>query len=331
MKLASRARWLAFSIAALPATALADRETGGAARPLSLSAVEVETIHCPRLRSERIEQLLRLELTTLVPVVSELPTLRVAFSCTDGSVRITLTDPVTIKDVTRDASLGASPDPERALALAASELFLASWAELLIPSVADDPRVPAAAAVVAKQAVERVVPPRPTPPSLAIDVQAIGRDRHLSAPILTVGGALRVGRARCPGPGVFADAGWEKGSASRALGRVDVTAAVLGLGARWCLQIADGQLGISAAVAAAYVSLQGVPSLPSFYGAHYDGLTAEARGGIDANVTLRSVRVGGAILAGALAPGPAGHVDGGTTVRFDGPWIGAALFAGLVL
>ncbi|HXN31677.1 MAG TPA: hypothetical protein VN894_07450, partial [Polyangiaceae bacterium] len=84
--------------------------------------MRVETGGCPMLRSERIEQLLRLELATLVPVVSELPTLDVDFLCTGDRVRITLTDPITVKLVTREVSLGASADVERTLALATSEL-----------------------------------------------------------------------------------------------------------------------------------------------------------------------------------------------------------------
>ncbi len=233
--------------------------------------------------------------------------------------------------VTRDVSLGFSPDPERTLALAASELFLGSWAELLVTRPEHDARPLAPAAVAAKEAVARVATAPLAAPSLAVDLRVVGRERHVVAPVLTLGGALRVGQARCGGLGVFTEAGWETGAASRPSGQVDVTAALAGGGARWCLRLANGQLGISASLSAAYVSLQGVSSSSAYYGAHHDGFTAEASGGFDASVTLRVVRLGAAVVAGALAPGPSGRVDGAAAVRLDGPWVGATLFAGLFL
>jgi hypothetical protein len=37
------------------------------------------------------------------------------------------------------------------------------------------------------------------------------------------------------------------------------------------------------------------------------------------------------LAAGYLAPGPVGIVDRGTSVRLDGPWVGATLLCGLAL
>ncbi len=320
-------------IAILPTKAFAEptSETArtGLATPTSIVRVDAST--CPTLGSDRIEQLLRLELTTLVPVVSELPTLDVEFLCTDDRVRITLKDPVTVKVVTREVTLGASADEERTLALAASELFLASWAELLIPRPEDKARASEPGVSAAKRAVEQVVPTRPSPPTVAIDLRAVGRERNVSAPILTFGGAIRVGHAACLQPQIFADVGWETASVRRAAGRIDINAGALGSGARWCVPVGPGELGLSASVAAMYVSLQGVPSAPGFFGAHFDGFTAEASVGIDANITLEKVRLGATVLVGATAPGPGAGVRGESTVWLEGPWAGAALFAGLSL
>jgi hypothetical protein len=327
--LGRRALATAALLATFPTGALADPSPESVITALdrSSSVVRVETSDCPRLRSERIEQLLRLEVATLVPVVSELPTLDVDFACENDLVRITLRDPITVKLVTRDVSLAASADPERTLALAASELFLASWAELLIPRPQDKTAAPKPGVAAAKLAVERVVPARPTPPTIAIDVRAIGRERSISAPILTLGAALRVGHAACLKPQIFAEAGWEAGSVPRTSGRVDLSATSVGAGARWCLQSGPGELGLSASVAAMYISIQGVPSSPAFYGAHFDGFTAEGVAGVDASLTLKSVRLGAGILVGEVAPGPGGAVRGETTVRLDGAWVGGTLFA----
>ena len=132
---------LALLVAAMPGVAEAEPtppvtelppEGGHSPAERFASVITVSQVGCPDLNVERIRQQLRLELSTLIPVVTELPQLAVEFACTDERVRVTLADSVTVKVVARDVSLGASADNERTLALAASELFLASWAELLI-------------------------------------------------------------------------------------------------------------------------------------------------------------------------------------------------------
>ncbi len=323
----------ALLIAMAPTAAFAQStpERATTAQDKSSPVVQIATHDCSALRSERIEELLRLELATLVPVVSELPTLDIDFVCSDDQVRITVKDPVTVKRVTRDVSLAASADPERTLALAASELFLASWAELLIPRPEDEARASEPAVVAAKRAVERVVPTPKGPPSLAVDLRVYGRERNASAPIPTLGAALRVGLAVCQKLQIFAEAGWEAGSVQRQPGRVEIDAGAVGTGARWCLPLGIGEFGVSASVAAVYVSIQGVPSSPAYFGAHFGGFTAEAGGGIDANVTFQAVRLGAAVLVGATAPGPGGAVRGEAAVRMEGAWAGAALFAGVLL
>jgi hypothetical protein len=322
----------ALLIATSPMTALAQSSPESASVEKSPSAVQIETQGCATLRSNRIEQLLRLELATLVPVVSELPTLEIQFVCTGDDVRIALKDPVTVKIVTRDVSVGASADPERALALAASELFLASWAELLIPRPEDKTRASNPGVAAAKRAVERVVPaPKSLPPTVAVDLRVIGRERNFSAPVSTLGGALQVGLASCQKPQLFAEAAWEAGSVERPGGRVDINTGALGTGARLCLPVGVGELGLFGSVRALYISFQGVPSSPAYSGSHFDGFTAEAAVGIDANVTLDALRVGAALLVGATAPGPGASVRGGAPVRLEGPWAGASLFAGLLL
>jgi hypothetical protein len=331
-----RARWLAVALVAtamVPSVAGAEPRPGQAPSPGVTSAVKVATSSCADLRVGRIQELLRLEIATLVPAVSELPPLEVDLVCTGSQVSVTLRDPVTIKTVARDVTLGASADPERALALVASELFLASWAELLIQQRPDEKTRPAeAAAVIAKGAVERALPPHPSDPPLTIDLMAMGRERHLSAPLPTLGIAVRVGRAiGDPHYQWFAEAGWETGRVGRPSGRVDVDAAGVGVGLRWSVRFGKAELGISGSVSIVYVSLEGVSSTPAFFGAGQDGWTGEAAGAVDLSLTLRTLRLGVAVLGGGLAPGPVGLVDGATSVRLDGGWAGATCFAGLVL
>ena len=330
-----RGRWSATAVllVAFPTSARADSEAAGtpAARAVSASLVRVDTSGCPALRPERVGQLLRLEMATLVPMVDELPTLDVAFQCAGNQATITLRDPVTVKVVSRDVAIEASADAERSLALATSELFLASWAELLIPRPENKSQPASPAVAVARHAVELVVPARPSEPTMAVDLHAVGRERHLSTPILTVGATLRVGQSQCRTFQFFSDLGWETGSAARTRGRVDITGATLGAGLRSCLSFANAQVGFSGSIGGAYISLQGVSTSPAFFGAHIDGFGAEAAGSVDASVTWRPVRVGVALLVGALAAGPIGDVKDETPVRFDGLWAGVTIFAGLLL
>jgi hypothetical protein len=314
------------------ASARRSRELGAVDPPASqASGLRVVTSGCSGLRTERIEKLLSLELATLVPVVAALPPLEVDFVCTGPSVRVTLGDSVTIKDVARDVWLEASPDPERTLALAASELFLASWAELLIEQPEQRPRVSVAAVVAAKEAVERAMPSRPSGPMTAIDVLATGRERHLSEPVPTLGAALRVTHALTERGQLFADAGWETGSVDRSGGRVQVSGTAVGIGARWGVHVAQVFLSASGSVSAVYLMLDGTPSSAARYGDHVAGLAAEASAGLDATVTLSAVRLGASVSVGALAPRVVGTVVGEPSVRLDGPWVGATLFVGLLL
>jgi hypothetical protein len=302
-----------------------------AAAASQASGLRVVTSGCSGLRTERIEELLSLELATLVPVVAELPQLKVDFVCTGSRVRVTLGDSVTIKDVARDVWLEASPDPERTLALAASELFLASWAELLIEQPYQRPRVSEAAVVAAKEAVERAMPSRPSGPMTAVDVLATGRERHLSEPVPTFEAALRVTHALTDRAQLFADAGWETGSVYRTGGRVQVSGTAVGIGARWGVHIAQIFLSASGSISAMYLMLDGTPSSTAFYGGRLAGLAADPSAGLDVTVTLRAVRFGASVSVGALAPRVVGAVEGEPSVHLDGPWAGATLFVGLLL
>jgi hypothetical protein len=226
--------------------------------------------------------------------------------------------------------LGATEDPERVIALVASELLLASWAELLVQK---EPAAAAAppAAVVVRRAVEQVARPVLRPKNLEIDVQAVGHERHLSSPVTTLGAAVRAGQSGADPWHFFAALGIEAGAAERAPGRVLVAAGALGLGLRWDAQLGGAQFGVLASASATYVSLQGIPSTSAARGTTYGGLTADFSLGCEASAKLQSVRLGGGLSGGAAAPGPVGLVEQGAPVRFEGPWVGATLFAGLLL
>jgi hypothetical protein len=294
--------------------------------------MSVATTSCADLRAERIKELLQLEIATLVPVVADLPPLDVSLSCEGNDVRVALRDQVTLKIVSRDVSLGGSADPERTLALAASELFFASWTQLLIRQRAQE-RAGAhgLAAPLAKRGGEQAMPAGQRAPFLTIDASAIARARHLSQPLPTIGAAVRFGQATGEQHQLFASAGWETGSAERPSGRVNVSATTAGAGMRWRVRFAKAELGLSGSLSLVYVSIQGVSSSSEYYGARRAGFTAEATATIDLGITLKALRLGIAVQGGALAPGPVGLVENAAPVRLDGGWAGVTCFAGLIL
>ena len=300
-----------------------ERETG----------LRVTASNCPDLKVDRIEEHVRLELATLVPTVSEQPPLDVDFRCGGGlSVRVTLSDSVTSKWVVREVVLSATAgvDQERTLALVASELFLASWAELLLDQPQGRVARPREPAVVAAEgAVRRAMPALANRP-LELDVVFHGRERHLSTPFPTLGAALRVGQTKA-GWQLFATGGWEGGIAQRLSGRVKVDAEEAGLGLRWGWRFGRVRLDAAGSASAMYVSLQGAPRSGAFFGATHGGFTADFSAILEASIALNVLRLGGSLAGGYLAPGPIGVVDRETDVRLDGPWLGATVLFGLAL
>jgi hypothetical protein len=300
--------------------------------PPSAPGLRVVVNGCGGLRTARVEELLRLELATLVPTIVELPPLEVQFVCTGTRVDVTLADSITGKWVAREVALPPAPqaDGERTLALAASELFLASWLEILIQkpeerTPARDPQV----MVAAERAAERALPPRG--PRITMDLLATARARHLSEPIRTLGVALRIGPAKSESWQWFAGAGWEAGASQRDAGRAELNAGSAGLGVRWRWAGRNVELGAIASVSALYLTLRGVPSSSAFYGATHGGVAGELGAGGFVLARIGALRLGAEISAGALSPGPIGRVDAEGRVTAGGLWAGAALIAGFSL
>jgi hypothetical protein len=300
-----------------------ERETG----------LRVTASNCPDLNVDRIEEHVRLELATLVPTVSEQPPLDVDFHCGAGmSVRVTLSDSVTSKWVVREVVLSgtAGVDQERTLALVTSELFLASWAELLIDQPQGRVARPRDRVVVAAEGAVRRSVPALANGLLELDLLFHGRERHLTTPFPTLGATLRVGQTKV-GWQLFATGGWEGGIAQRVSGRVNANAEEAGLGVRWGWRFGRLRLDAAGSASAMYVSLQGVPRSAAFFAATHGGFTADFSASLEASISWNVLRLGASLAGGYLAPGPIGVVDRETAVRLDGPWLGATVLCGLAL
>jgi hypothetical protein len=113
--------------------------------PSKVSALELalDVGHCPELPEKRVEELIELELTAEVrPGAGERSAALVTVICSGDEVRIEVSDTTTSKVVSRTFTLTErEPDVRaRAVALAASELVITSWMELVLPAPAQHPK-----------------------------------------------------------------------------------------------------------------------------------------------------------------------------------------------
>jgi hypothetical protein len=111
------------------------------------SRFEIAIDGCAEIDADRLEQLLALELNLVVKQnASETRVYRVELRCDDTATVIGIEDPLTEKHLERrlPALAPDDPDPARTLAIGASQLFVASWAEFSSPPSGEHPPLPAA-------------------------------------------------------------------------------------------------------------------------------------------------------------------------------------------
>jgi hypothetical protein len=127
---------------ALMLLALAPTEAAGAE-----SDFDVEIHGCDRVDAAMLEQLLALELKLVVSQAATQRRYRVELRCDEAETVIGVEDPLTDKRLERRLPVLApnDPDPARTVAIAASQLFVASWAEFGSPPPSEHPPLPAAA------------------------------------------------------------------------------------------------------------------------------------------------------------------------------------------
>jgi hypothetical protein len=115
------------------------------ARALEL---ELDVASCPELPEKRVQELMQLELTADVsrPRAGERSAASVSVTCSGDEVRIDVRDTTTNKVVSRTFVLTErEPDVRaRAVALAAAELVITSWMELVLPAPSEAPKPPPA-------------------------------------------------------------------------------------------------------------------------------------------------------------------------------------------
>jgi hypothetical protein len=292
--------------------------------------IAVEATDCPGLRAEEVERVLLLELAEVTSKSSR--TLHVRMSCgSEREVRIAVDDPVTGKELSRQVPAPAPNEPgrERALGLAASQLFLASWLELLSPEAPPpspekkDKPASEAALGMARRSVTPTVPHR-----LEIVAVASALVRSLSdGPAFSLGLGARIWVA--PRLALVIDPSFETARMTRGRGDVQADAFMLGVGVAARLfpkRVFD--LGAELRAAGGYSRVAGQPTDGSSVGGASDGPIVDLQ--LAAGPTLRPSRIviSLRIVGGLTMLAPVGQIVGESDATLAGPYAGVTLELG---
>lgn len=302
--------------------------------PSLAAAPLVEASGCGALDTGEVGRLLTLELASLTTPVEEVPPFSLQVSCAGSTMTISLFDPATSKRVERVIPAPAESDPgrERVLALAASQLVVASWLELLVP----DPPVAGPAPVPAKRpspaarhaAATALSPSSGSESSTELGVVGgvVWRDRR--APFALVSGGLKASQWYTPRWGAGVETRFEAGRAHRATGSIDAHLAAADLGVAARIPVVN-RVDIEAAlrVGVAYLVITGNPRSGEYRGRSASAYSGQAGLGLGPVLHVGKARLGARAELGALLVAPRGGVAGDRPVQLQGLSAGALLSA----
>lgn len=304
--------------------------------------VEVDVSGCTGLAAPEVARLLDIELSTVTAEIRSGPPLRVELSCSGSRMTITVLDPLTRKRLSRDIPApAAEPGRERVVALAVSQLFAASWLELLTaepppppPPDAPEPEPEPEAVSAAREAAKATVEAEPEPTAAQRELEllvGIGpRGRGLEQPGRWASShtELRLRGWTTPSLGWLVTVGWDFSQGTRSGGRVRGQAATLGGG--FCWGYRPGRVGVGGHVslAAAFAQVRGLASGDEFVGARRRGPTGEAVLGVGPRIRYGRLRFDIDAEVGGMLRSPVGLVDGGPAVSMGGVFAGLSLRLG---
>lgn len=335
------------------------------ARSAPVTRVMVETSRCEGLRPNEVGRLLDIELAMVTTEIRSGPPLTVQLECSPARMTITVVDPLTRKRLSRDIPAPEdAPGRERVVALAISQLFAASWLELLTatepPPAPEtdrqpppDPPAVAAARRVAERSLERAPETDPerapgTDPesepegttlrrALELMVGAGARGRALEGPGRLAGARTELRLRGWPEPrvGWIAQVGWDFGQSTRRRGQVQGNALTAGGGLAWNVRPGPvgNPVGIGGAihVAGGWAWVRGVPQQPGVPAGTNAGVTGEAALGVGPRVRYRRLHLDLDAELGAMLRSPVGLVDDGLAMTMGGLWAGVLLRLGSAL
>ena len=294
------------------------------------SGISVSTVECADLDADTIKEIFVLEITQALPSPNNLTDMEIEIQCTESVIVIGIWDPLTDKKLERrlESAQSSPTGKNRVIAIAASQLYLASWLELLIshplptPS-GDAPRETSVRA--ATNLVTELVVPKPGPGEAALGAGA--RAHALNHDVLfTTHIGLHAGAWTVSKIGIFATTGFDFGRKSKTLGDVDAYKWSLGARAarKWQLHNTFGiQLGIDAA--AVYALLIGTSRLDEIVEGRVRGFSGEFSIHVAPLFTFGKIATCLMIEAGYGIDNPIAEVLDSVAVTLGGVFVGANL------
>jgi hypothetical protein len=307
------------------------------------SRVVVRAEGCEGLVPDEVGRVLDLELSMVTTEIRSGPPLEVGLRCAGERLTITVLDPLTRKRLERDVPAPApEPGRERVVALAVSQLFAASWLELLStdpppPPPPDDPAPPSeptaieAARRVAEATTEtstETEPPRRPALELLVGAGARGRALESDGRMAAARGELLLRAWLRPSVGLVALAGWDFGQSTRRLGQVRGHALTAGGGLAWSVRPGTVGLGGHVLVVAGWARVRGLPREPGVPSGANAGFTAEASAGLGPRVRYGRLRFDLDAELGTMLRSPTGLVADGPPMTMGGLWAGVVLRLG---
>jgi hypothetical protein len=347
MRLLLKARSRAVRAALLACAVVAAALRGGAARADEAPFVMLELEQCETLREKEVRRVFAAELGTRAADAPGKDVTQVTVSCQGTHVRVVVADPLTQKTVQRsfDITQSDAQGRSRLVAVAATELVVASWTELdlnprpkVIPA---GPPPDAAATLAARQlARERVVPYEPrirhwydadTPPARRFRLMATASMRQFFEHEGALwGGGVRIGEERFHFLGWAADALIEQGTLRLPEQKYDITNVSTGAWLMLAKTIDFATMRAGAGLRLGYVVSS--PQLENLDGTSERGASTVAFWGWPLGVASLTFAVGRYVvldLAGECGYAVIPVEGGGTSVT--GSWFSGQLGLGFVL
>jgi hypothetical protein len=300
-------------------------------------AASVEFVKCKGLDVAETERLLRVELAVIAARVERARAPSVRIECRKDVLHIEVKDPASggMKALTLPAPRVNTPDRERTIALAASQLFLSSWLEMITGKPAPEKAPPPA---------PKPAPPEPAPPPVAdagadnayrpgptgweLWTSGALNFRHLGNGVRTLSPSLMLRRRFQERWLAEARLGWETAESARATGAIDWFAGSTGLalGVRAGTPPAFIDALISSSVL--LVRAAGDPQVSGVRGAERDAAAFDLAFHVAPSLAFSRFRLGLIGQLGFVAPNVTARSPRDEPVSFDGPWAGVGIAIG---
>jgi hypothetical protein len=300
-------------------------------------AASVEFVKCKGLDVAETERLLRVELAVIAARVERARAPSVRIECKRDVLHIEVKDPASggMKALTLPAPRVNTPDRERTMALAASQLFLSSWLEMITrepqpkpsapePKPATPPPGRAAARDLGVQAAEY----RYGPTGWELWTSGTVNFRHLGNGVRTLSPSLTVRRRLQQRLLLEGKLAWETGDSARAAGAID-----------WFAGTAGAGLGVRAGSPPAFVDAlvssslllvraAGDPDVSGVRGAERDAAAFQLALHVGPTLAFSRFRLGLIGQIGFVTPHLTARSPRDEPAYFDGAWAGAGLALG---